>query len=207
MAEIPNQTEDYKMELSEVCTLCNGLKLIPNLHSGQYGIVKVIRPQDITEDGRIDTGTLTTKSVPKDHFEYTVGAGDVLFRSEGDSNTAACVPDGLTFTLVAVMPIYILRPNQTIILPEYLAWQIKKPSSQVHFERLKHGRKKPVIKQGDLGNLRLDVPDIESQSLILETVALIQKRNHMNYEMNQRLKVKSELELSILAEDLGTQES
>ena len=70
---------------------------------------------------------------------YLVGAGDVLFRSRSESNTASALADRFCEPALAMLPLYILRSNPRVVMPEFVAWAINQPRAQLHFDRFAPG--------------------------------------------------------------------
>ena len=69
----------------------------------------------------------------------------------------------------------VLRPNLDIVMPEYLAWAINQPDAQRYFARMGGGTVIRMIPRSVLDDLRLDIPDIETQRRIA-TVDNLSKR-------------------------------
>ena len=54
-----------------------------------------------------------------------VKTGNVVFRSRGEQNMAFSLDARFHEPVLAMLPLFILRPKLNAILPEYLAWAIK----------------------------------------------------------------------------------
>lgn len=183
------------IKLSDVCGICRGVDLNTRYRGGTFDIAKVVRLEDIQEDGNFDIDTLKSKTVPLNHRKYIVGKGDIIFRSEGDFLTAAYQPNDFTEVIVVASPLYLLRPNRSKILPEYLAWMINHLTTQRYFEYLigKTGLRK--IKLSDLAKLEIDLLDSTSNELIIETADLIDERNRLQNHLNNLKMMKAHFEL------------
>lgn len=192
------------MILSDVCQLKTGLPPKLRLVSDQPVRAKVIRIQDITEDGSFDLSLLRFENVPLSYDLYSVEPGDLIFLSEGDFHSAISLPAHLSKELVALSPLYILRPDRTRVLPEYIAWQINQTKSQLYFKRLVRHTADQKIEISNLAELDIDLPDIPSQSQILETLTLIEEQYRLQSDLTHRQKVYAELKLASFAKDLAS---
>lgn len=65
-----------------------------------------------------------------------------------------------------------LRPNPAAILAEYLAWAINQPEAQRHFDAAARGTSIRMVPKASLDDLRIDVPDLETQHRIIMIDAL-----------------------------------
>lgn len=105
---------------------------------------------------------------------YVVGEGDVLFRGKGAGIAAAVVSPDCP-SLVAAAPIIILRPNRSIIEPGYLAWAVSSPAAVRHYMLTARSVGMLTVGATELGTLKIQVPDIETQRAVAELV-LLQRR-------------------------------
>lgn len=121
-----------------------------------------LRDTTIGVDGGAPLGRFRLEEVPD---RYWVRAGDVLFRSRGDSNTASALGADFIEPAVAVMPLVILR-TKAAVLPEYVAWYVNQPEAQGHFEREARGTSIRMIPMSCLADLKIPVPDLATQQAI-----------------------------------------
>lgn len=185
------------MLLQKVCVIQSGLTVKSRLTYSLDG-VKVIRLQDI-RDGSIASDRLVTVSLQGVPERYIVRAGDVVFRSRGTSISAAVLPRDFSSFAVAVMPVVILRTLNAKVLPEYIAWTINTPSAQDYFNSVTRDSTIPMIPRAALANFEIDLPDIDTQSLIAQTAELIEKRNLVEFKMSQLQRKSQHLKLSEIA--------
>lgn len=109
-------------------------------------------------------------TLPGSPEKYQVRSGDVLFISRGARNCAAViasVPD----STIASSTFYILRPNANID-PAYLAWYLNQPLAQAQIAQIRTGAGTPIVQRHALGDVRIPVPDMQSQKHIAELAAL-----------------------------------
>jgi hypothetical protein len=163
------------MRLADVCIIHTGYTARGRLEPMAAGGVLAIQLRDISSEGYIDPERLTRVQLEDLADRYFVRAGDVVFRSRGDRNTASALDERLQEPALAVLPLMVLRPNLKLVTPEYLAWAINQPPAQRHFDAAARGTNIRMIPRSSLDNLELDVPDIETQEKIVAVDALAER--------------------------------
>lgn len=171
------------MRLADACTIHTGYTARGRLESTAAGGVLAIQLRDITPNGRIDPERLTRVQLEDLADRYFVHAGDVVFRSRGERNTASALDERLREPALAVLPLMVLRPKRDVVTPEYLAWAINQPAAQRHFDIAAHGTNIRMIPRSCLDDLELDIPDIETQRRIVAVDALAARE----LELSQRV--------------------
>lgn len=185
------------MLLSKACFIFSGYTARMRLDAAASGGIPAIQLRDLPTSGRLDLSRLTRVQLGDIQERHLVHAGDVLFRSRGDRNTAAAVGPDLQEGAVAVLPLMILRPNPHIISAEYLAWAINHPTTQRFFDSVARGTKLRMISRASLEHLELDIPDIETQRKIVAIAALADREQALSV---QAAGLRKELTSKILGE-------
>lgn len=160
------------MRLPDVCLIQTGYTARSKLDPSADGGVLAVQLRDITTDGRIDAEHLTRVDLGHIGERYFVRSGDVLFRSRGDHNTASALDEYFAEPAIAVLPLIVLRPDRTLVTPEYIAWTINQPEAQRHFDVAARGTSIRMVPKTSLDDLHIDVPDLETQRRIVMTDAL-----------------------------------
>ena len=168
------------MRLADTCTIHTGYTARGRLEPLAAGGVLAIQLRDISPEGRIDPERLARVQLEDLADRYFVRAGDVVFRSRGDRNTASALDDRLQEPALAVLPLMVLRPNLDVVTPEYLAWAINQPPAQRHFDAAARGTNIRMIPRSSLDDLDLDVPDIETQEKIVAVDALAERERALS---------------------------
>lgn len=163
------------MPLSAACSIHTGFTARGRLEPAESGGVPVIQLRDISAGGNIDVQGLTRVQFEGVLDRHFVRAGDVVFRSRGDRNTASALDEQLKEPAVAILPIMILRPKPDIVTPQYLAWAINQPAAQRQFDTTARGSKMRMVPRSSLESLELDIPDIETQKRIVEIDTLAER--------------------------------
>ncbi len=168
------------MRLADTCTIHTGYTARGRLEPVAAGGVLAIQLRDISPDGAIDPQRLTRVQLDDLADRYFVRAGDVVFRSRGERNTASALDERLREPALAVLPLLVLRPKPDVVVPEYLAWAINQPPAQRHFDAAAHGTNIRMIPRSSLDGLELDIPDIETQRRIVAIDALAERERELS---------------------------
>tara|TARA_Y100000590_G_scaffold16019_1_gene19379 strand:+ start:1212 stop:1733 length:522 start_codon:yes stop_codon:yes gene_type:complete len=111
--------------------------------------------------------------------------GDIIFRSRGQTNTAALLNEDVKSTIVAA-PLFRVRPDIKKVVPEFLLWWINQPSSQSYLaSRSKGTMVKMVSKQG-LEDLEVNLPSLEQQKKVAEFFSLSMREQQLLEEIKNR---------------------
>jgi hypothetical protein len=127
---------------------------------------RVLQIKDITPDGRINPSTVSTTFLPELSNRYLVLPGEVILSARGTRNQAA-VYKGDFDKVVAGAQFWVIRPNPTRILPEYLAWYINQPVTQQYFASMTHGTYIAMIQKEAVMKLAVPVPSLDVQQRIV----------------------------------------
>jgi Type I restriction modification DNA specificity domain len=180
--------------LSEVCAIQTGFTARGRLDPAEHGNVLALQLRDVASGGSIDLNNLTRIRLDPVREKYLVRSGDVVFRSRGESTTAAVIGAPLAQPALAVLPLIILRPNPDVISGAYLAWAINQEPAQRHFEESAQGTSLRMVSRSSLENLKIAVPSLETQQRILQIDALAreerdlaQQLTHVRHELIRHL--------------------
>lgn len=158
------------MRLPDACTIQIGYTARAKFEPAADGVLS-IQLRDIAEDG-VDITQLARVQIKERVDRYLVQAGDVLFRSRGERNTAVALDARFVEPAVAVSPLMLLRPDPSAVMPQYLAWAINQPEAQRHFDTAARGTSIRMVPKASLDDLHIDVPDLETQRRIVMVDAL-----------------------------------
>lgn len=94
--------------------------------------------------------------------------GDIIVASKGFSNFAVVYYESLGPAVASSMFLVIKNLQTNVILPEFLEWFLNLPQTSVYFQNSAKGTGLPSIGKTVLENLKIPVPDIEKQNIILK---------------------------------------
>lgn len=106
---------------------------------------------------------------------YRLRPGDVLFVARGTDNVAVPLnrqtvqpfPDDWD-EVIAAYTFYVLRPDRSQVLPEYLAWFINQPPAQAILTRQSRGSRVKLLPKSVFAELEISLPTMELQTKIVE---------------------------------------
>ena len=151
-------------------------KKIEPLSEGTY---RVIQLKDFDENRNLKLDSLTHVSITGKVEKYMVNKNDVLFLSRGHNNYAFSVDHSLDNT-VAASYFFILRLKTEMMLPEYLAWYIDQPIAKKYINNIaRRGTHMPLVPLSEFKNLKIDIPDIETQKRIIELNRLFDRESKL----------------------------
>ncbi len=184
------------MTLSRVCSIQTGFTARGRLDPVEHGNVLALQLRDVAPNRAIEFNNLTRIHLDPVPEKYLVRGGDVVFRSRGESTTAAVIDSSLPLPALAVLPLMILRPNPQVLSGAYLAWVINQEPAQRHFEESAQGTSLRMVSRSSLERLKIAVPSLETQQRILQIDALAERERdlaqqltHKRHELIRRLLV------------------
>jgi hypothetical protein len=159
------------MTLSDLADIQMGYPFRTRLEHDPDGAVAVIQMKDVDGE-RIDVipTELMRVRLTTDPNRYLLERGDILFRSRGQTNTAALIAIDLVNTLAAA-PLMTLRAR-SVARPDYLAWYLNQPASQNFLRSELKGTSVKMISTESLGRLEVVVPPLECQDAIVALARL-----------------------------------
>jgi len=136
------------------------------------GACHLIRIGDISQDGtwlneqfvRIEPN----ETIKDDMF---LRQGDVLFPNRGTRTTAIAWRLSHDHAIAGAQ-FFILRPDTSRVLPEYLAWFLRTEAAVRHFESRRKGTYVQIIERKDLAELEISVPSLAVQQRIVHVSSL-----------------------------------
>ena len=193
-----------RLRIQDICTIQMGYTARRQLVPIARGGIAAIRLQDVHLGDHIDPSQLVRVRADQLSDRHLVCAGDVVFRSRSDHNTAAALGDRFYEPALALLPLFILRPKRRIILPKFLAWSINQRAAQRHFERVARGTNMRMISKSGLSGLEIDVPDIETQRGIVAVDDLASRERTLSVRVANRSRTWATLILNDLAKVSST---
>lgn len=134
------------------------------------GSTTLIQMKDLGEDNIVHFRN-ATKIDAAPNINQLLKAGDIVFRSRGQNNTAAIVTQEFCQAIVAA-PLFRIRAKQNEVLPEYLLWFINQPQAQTFFATRAKGTRVKMISKQALEELEIALPHREIQRKIAEIYGL-----------------------------------
>ena len=147
------------------------------------GSFRLIRISEIGDDGLLSTDDLMrfepAESIRADHF---LRPGDILFPNRGHRTTAGVFQLPERDVLVGSQ-IFVLRSNNSSVIPEYLAWYLRSEPAANHFAARRKGTLVQTLQRRDLEELPIPLPGLEKQSAIVALDALGRHERRLSSEL------------------------
>ena len=111
--------------------------------------------------------------------------GDVLLATKG-TDLFAALYDGYYSPAIASSVFTVLRIKDTdIVLPAYLQWYLNHPATTTQLTAASKGTSMPMITRDVIEQLKLPIPSLEKQQMILLAQGLQQKAVQLRSRINQ----------------------
>jgi restriction endonuclease S subunit len=138
----------------------------------EAGSCRLVRISDVSQDGTwLNEAFARIEPAERIREELFLRSGDVLFPNRGTRTTAIVYRLGET-RVIAGAQFFVLRPDISRVLPEYLAWFLRTEDSARHFEGVRKGTYVQIVQRSDLADLAMPLPSLEVQQKIVEVAAL-----------------------------------
>lgn len=174
-----------RVKLKDIAIVSSGVTFRSRIVPSRDGSVRVIQMKDLGDDNFVclKESIRIEHSPPKPN--QLAMMGDIIFRSRGQTNTAAILQEDAENTIVAA-PLLRVRPDIKKVMPEFLLWWINQSSSQSYLaSRSKGTMVKMVSKQG-LGDLEVTLPSLEQQKKITDFFHLSMREQQLLEEIKNR---------------------
>jgi restriction endonuclease S subunit len=132
------------------------------------GRFRLVRIGDLTQDGQWITDQFDRIS-PCESIspELLLRPGDVLFPNRGARTTACVFRFGYEDALAGAQ-FFLLRPDDQVLLPEFLAWYLRSQEAARHFDERRTGTHVKIIQREALTELNMPLPPLKVQGQIVE---------------------------------------
>lgn len=174
------------MRLGDVCTIQTGYTARGRWRPAATGGVLALQMRDISPTGTVRPERLARVQLDGVADRYFVRAGDVVFRSRGERNTATALDERLQEPALAVLPLMVLRPKCDGVMPTYLAWAINQLPAQRQFDAAARGSNMRMIPRSSLDDLQLDIPDLPTQERIVALDALAERERQLSEQAAEK---------------------
>ena len=164
--------------VASVCDIRFGLYAQPD----PTGSTSYLQVRHFSEDGRLTEQADEYINIDMKNESHRLKEGDVLFVGKGNRLFSWCntVADQ---TAVASSIFFVLRPDQRLVYPEYLAAILNAPQTKAAFQQLGSGTNIFSIRKSELGAFEIPLPPMTQQKRIAALAALHQQE----IELSQKL--------------------
>lgn len=157
--------------------LFSGYSFRTKVENDPNGDVAVVQMKDL-KDGYSNIATSMIKvlssSIPE---KYNLQKGDVLFISKGYNNFALVYDLDLQ-KAVASSAFFVLRPDRSKVVPEYLAWYLNQKPIQQYIKDNRAGTYIPNVNKTTLESIQMRLPEKKLQEKIVK-IDFLRKREYL----------------------------
>ena len=167
-----------KIKLKDIASVQMGYSFRSRLEPDQKGNIAVIQMKNLTEDNLVDHQSLSLVKLNDFKEHHKAELNDLVFRSRGQTNTAALINEKIGPSVVAA-PLLRIRIEKNSILPAYLCWFINQPSSQIFIQSKSNSSAMRMTGKSVLEDLEIVLPSIEIQQRIVALEKLSSQEQHL----------------------------
>lgn len=174
-------------DLKQIAQVRAGYPFRGKLKEDSSGNLSVLQLSDITNSFFTEPASAAKIKQKKIKERYLIQPGDVVFRSRGQTNTAAIVPS-ISQDTVSAAPLIQIRVTSPEVMPEYVCWFINQPNAQAYFNRNAKGTSVRMIGRDALENLPLVIPSLEKQAEITAIAKLADQEQRLMAKLAEKKK-------------------
>ena len=141
--------------------------------------------KDLGEDNFVHFDQAVRVDHAKPKPNQLIQFGDLIFRSRGQTNTAALLNEEAEDVIVAA-PLFRVRPNTKKVVPAFLLWWINQSSSQHYLSSRSMGTMIKMVSKQSLEDLEIRLPPLAQQHKIVEFFSLSVKEQRLLDEIKNR---------------------
>lgn len=173
--------------LGDVAEVRLGLQVRGSLRFDPQGEWQLIQIKDLDERRRLRADDLSRIHwEPASALRCEVVHGDVLFLSRGQRNFAIAMVSPTPKTLAASY-FFIVRPQNDLLLPEYLAWYLNQPPAQEYLHsRARRGSHMPIVPKAAFEELPIALPPLPMQRTIVRLAALGEREHSLLEDLQSK---------------------
>lgn len=150
--------------LSQIAEIITGYTFRSAISDTSDGNYKVIQAKDISDEIEINDSNLTKINLEKFNTSALTKRDDILLTSRGRYQAAVITS---STPIIASSSVFIIRVNEQIVNPYFLAIFINSPIAQVQLEKLTSGNYIKSIPKFNLKNLIVQIPLLAVQEKIV----------------------------------------
>lgn len=166
-----------KRQIWQVAEIQSGYQFRGKIEPEDNANVTVVQMKDIDRSLRLRYNDLIPAYLEKPE-PYIINQGDVLFMPRGYHRYALCIERPVR-NVVASSVFFILRPDEDVVIAEFLAWLLNQPGFQNHVDSLAQGTTTKLISKTDFSSLKIEVPSIQVQRKIVELQQQFKKEQQL----------------------------
>jgi hypothetical protein len=168
--------------IADIASVFSGYHFRGGVNHVADGRYAVIQAKDVDDSLNFDRERLVRVNLEGDPERYLVQQGDVVFLSRGIHPWALAISEPIGDTVVP-SSFYILRADPQRVRPEYLAWFLNHPKTQVTLGDIAKGSNIPFISMREFGDFPVQIPALKIQEKIVSLARLNDREQQLLKEL------------------------
>lgn len=168
-----------KSKIQQIATLQTGLFAKPMA----MGEVVYLQSKHFDDQGNLLSSIHPDLLIEDISQKHLLLPGDVLFAAKGTKNFAS-VYEKHNPPAVASTSFFVIRLSSSEVLPEYLAWFLNNPNTQIALKAQAMGTSIPSISKSVLEQLEIPIPSIEKQKSVVSISKLLLKEKVIQVKLS-----------------------
>lgn len=173
------------IKLKDIAIVSSGLTFRSRIEAMISGNVGIIQMKDLGKDNLVYLEHVMRINYEQPKPSQLVRKGDIVFRSRGQTNTAAILNEETKNTIVAA-PLLRVRPDTKKVLPAFLLWWINQPIAQNYLRTQSKGTMIKMVSKQTLEDLEVSLPSLEQQHKVADFFSLSMQEQHLLEEIKNR---------------------
>lgn len=167
------------------------IKDIVNIQTGLFakpsgiGDVVYLQSKHFNESGQLNAAIYPDLKIDGISEKHLLKEGDVLFAAKGTKNFAT-VYENKNPLAVASTSFFVIRLTSKNVLPEFLAWFLNQSQTQTLLKGKAKGTAIPSITKSILEDLKLEVPSIAKQQMIIKIWKLALRESELREKISAK---------------------
>jgi Type I restriction modification DNA specificity domain len=170
--------------INEIATIRLGSPFRERIVHEPTGKFLVVQGKDVGSDGSLLLeGMVRVVDVPGKGAPDTLTTGELVFQTRGLSYRAASVPDDVP-PMVAAGSLFILRPDPSRVIADYLVFFLNLPATQAVLRQLATGSTIPNLRRSAIEQLALPLPSLSDQLKLVTLSQLVRQQAAIETRLN-----------------------
>jgi hypothetical protein len=158
---------NYSRELGSLATITAGHPIRDAVRNVPGGDTAVVQIKNVSADAGVDWPAVARTTLTGRREPDWLKPGDILFSARGQRNIAVCLNQPPARAVCSPHFFLVRVKDESLALPEFLAWQMNLPKAQRYFAQSATGSYITSIRRQVLETLPVQIPSLDRQRLLV----------------------------------------
>lgn len=183
-----------KIQVDQIAEIKSGYLFKESIRTDKGGNVAVVQLKDVDDRGIIDLKNLNKIKLENIEMSNCIREGEILFKAKTNKPIAAVVGN-IPHNTIVTAHYFVITIKNLIVRPGYLAWYLNQRPAQIYFDKHAGGTRIQIINKQVLGNLEIEVPDLNIQAKIEKLYLLNNKELNLMDLLKEKKRILIEVQL------------